>query len=96
MNQIDKSLNKMLGGRAINPLGSFGIQRDRRSRNERKYKIGDKVKFNYNIVLDERNENDVAIKNTIGVIIQIDSTSEYPYYVKFGLKKLKRLIIKVK
>ena len=35
MNQIDKSIKKMLGRRATNPLGSFGLKKDTRSRNNK-------------------------------------------------------------
>ena len=33
MNQIYKSIKNMLGGKAINPIGNFGIKKDTRSRN---------------------------------------------------------------
>jgi len=56
---------------------------DSYSKNNKSYKVGSKVKFNYDITLDDRNKNDRAIQGSIGVITQIDKTSEYPYYVKF-------------
>jgi len=64
-----------------NVLGKNTI---RKQNNINPYKVGDIVKFVTNIKLDERDNKDMAVKNSIGIITDIDRNSNFPLYIEFA------------